>query len=330
MNPDRFREITSQFSNHEILVVGDLMLDAYLWGSVDRISPEAPVPVVHVLRKNFNPGGAGNVALNLATLNARVRVAGILGLDDDGQRMLDSFKANKIDTGLILQDPATMTTVKTRVIARSQQVVRIDNENPGNFSPDVYLQFLQKIRETIPGMKAVILEDYNKGLFTPTVIREIISCCRVNLVPVYVDPKFDNIFEYRNVRFFKPNFTEFKASLGEPVSADNFLEKGFELRKKLNAEVLLVTRGGAGVTLFTEDGAETIPTKARQVHDVSGAGDSVISTFTMADLSGATPREAAQLANYAAGKVCEEVGVVSISIEKLSEIIDYHANQKSY
>ncbi len=324
MDKKRFQEIISSFQTRKILVVGDVMLDSYLWGSASRISPEAPVPVVDIDKRSHNPGGAGNVALNVRSLGAAVAIASIIGEDQAGDHLLEKFEACSILSDFILRDSAKPTTVKSRIIAQGQQVVRVDEESRQEFSSRIYRQFTEKVRQHIGQFDALILEDYNKGLLVPALIQDLIQISRDHSVPVYVDPKKENFAYYRNVRLFKPNFPEF-LHCTKTYADPNAIEKNMHtLRDKLQTEILMVTRGKDGIALSTDQGIFTVPTRARQVHDVSGAGDSVIGTFVLADLAGASAMEACQLANYAAGKVCEEVGVVPITIEKLSEIIDYH------
>ena len=324
MDRRRYEQITSQYAQKSILVAGDLMIDAYLWGDAQRISPEAPVPVVHIKKTNENPGGAGNVVANLRMLGAKVSIIGIVGDDLHGENLINQFEQNSVNTSGILRDKSRPTSVKTRVIAQSQQVVRIDQECLDHYSAGLYASLQKLAAEMIKNHDALIIEDYNKGLLTTAFIQTLIEISNDENIPVYVDPKKQNINAFHHVRLFKPNFPEFLDCIQDEFDEKRFLEQGMKLRDQLHVELLMVTRGKDGIALFSEEGMETIPTKARRVHDVSGAGDSVISTFTLSDLSGATPAEAAILANYAAGKVCEEVGVVPISLEKLSEIIDYH------
>ncbi len=324
MDQKRFNDISSHFSEKSIIVIGDLMVDAYLWGDAERISPEAPVPVVFVKETTENPGGAGNVITNLRALGAKVHSIGVVGDDHVGKKLIQLLDAMGVDTGGILINEAITTAVKTRVIAHSQQVVRIDQESREEMSIEVGTQLKKVLLGKIGSCDAVIIEDYNKGLLTKDFIITIIETCQSKNIPVYVDPKKHNVDAYKHVRLFKPNYSEFIQCV--PDGENDFVKSGNVLRKSLDAELLMVTRGKDGIALFTPSGLETIPTRARRVHDVSGAGDSVISTFTLADLCGATPLEAAQLANYAAGKVCEEVGVVPISLDALSEIINYHTS----
>ncbi len=319
MDINRFEEITNQFQEKTILVIGDFMLDEYYWGSTSRISPEAPVPIVDVERIETTAGGAGNVVLNLAKMDAKVKVVGVIGKDNAGDELINLFKANAIDTGGFIIDPRRLTTVKTRIIAQNQQILRTDRENKDWHDPVVIRNLIDNLEVNISGCDAVIIADYNKGLLTADVIEHVLSTANRLGVPVYVDPKFDNFFSYQQVRLFKPNTKEFLTAVNTmPSNEQEFLELGDRLHKKLQAEVVMVTRGQDGITVFHDNMDNTIPTKARKVHDVSGAGDTVIAVFTLADLSGATVVEAAEIANLAAGRVCAEVGAVPVDHKMLT------------
>ena len=314
---NRFEEILKGFSQKNILVIGDLLMDAYFWGKTERISPEAPVPIVEVHRTNFNPGGAGNVALNLSKLGSKVSVLGLIGSDANGVTLTDLLKKEKIDISKIIQLDNYQTPIKTRVIAQDQQVVRIDKENNYSSIKKVLPTIQESLEEHLENIDGVILADYNKGLFSAVVINFIINITNQLSIPVYVDPKWDNFYEYKNVHFFKPNIQEFQKAVGNNFQKDDFLKHGTKMRKKVNVDILLVTKGSDDAALFTKEGNHSIPTETHNVHDVSGAGDTVISTFTLADLSGANVIEAANIANIAASIVCAQVGVVPIKINDL-------------
>lgn len=324
MKLSRARELFKEFSSKNVLVIGDIMLDKYLWGNATRISPEAPVPVVTVNKTSFTPGGAGNVALNLSGLGCKVEIAGILGDDEPGRQLKQIFNSRNIETSGLVTDRYSSTTVKTRVIAQEQQVVRIDQESTDAKRNDLLDEFYNTILLRMSHIDAIILQDYNKGLLSENLIQKIISGATALNVPIYVDPKKDHFDIYRNIRLFKPNLSEFRAGIGKHVEGVQFFEEGNVYRVNQNIDLLVVTRGAEGISIFSDKGVHTIPTKARKVHDVSGAGDTVISVFSLSDLSGATPEEAAALANYGAGRVCEEVGVVPITIDMLSGYIEEH------
>lgn len=324
MNQERFTEITARFSGKKILVAGDLMMDTYMWGKSERISPEAPVPVVHVTSVENNPGGAANVALNLASLGADTSVVGVVGDDSEGIVLKDLLKEKGIGTDGIISDADRPTTVKARVIAQGHQVVRTDREVTWVLTDEIEAKVMESVSSQISEFDAVILQDYNKGFFGKDSLNEVLDIIGNAKVPVYVDPKKDNFFDFMKVRLFKPNLSEFESALSAGYTSDQFEAHGQKLREKLKAEIVMVTRSEKGVSLFTEDGLQTIPTKARKVHDVSGAGDTVIAAFTLADVSKASLEEAAALANLAAGRVCEEVGVVPVTMDMLSDIYSHH------
>jgi rfaE bifunctional protein kinase chain/domain len=314
---NRFEEILKEFSKKKILVIGDLMLDGYLWGKTDRISPEAPVPIVDVLRTNFNPGGAGNVALNLAALGSKVSILGVLGNDSNGDTLLNQLKKVKIDVSPIIVLENYQTPIKTRVIAQDQQVIRIDQENNSINSETMLPKIKESLEHNLENIDGVILADYNKGVLSVEVINLILDLTKKMSIPVYVDPKWDNFFEYKNVHFFKPNVQEFQKAVGNNYKKDNFLKHGTQMMETLNVDILLVTKGSDDAVLFTKKGNHSIPTETHNVHDVSGAGDTVIATFALADLCGAIAIDAANIANTAASIVCAQVGVVPIQIDDL-------------
>lgn len=321
MELNRFREITSGFADRNVLVVGDLMLDTYLWGEINRISPEAPVPIVEVKKIEYNPGGAANVALNLASLGCKVSLIGLIGTDAEGtilKNLLD--QRNIICTDLVMSE-SRPTTVKSRIIAHNQQVVRADREMNKDLSESSNNNLIKSVKAIIEDVDAVILGDYNKGVLNLISVKAIIDAANNIGKPVYVDPKESNFNAYKNVRLFKPNLSEFKNAYIEDESLE---VAGFQFKHEINAEILMITRGADGVSLFDGSDYHHFPTKARLVHDVSGAGDTVIATFTLSDICGASTEESVTLSNYAAGRVCEEVGVVPISLKMLDEMLSHH------
>ena len=321
MELNRFREITSGFVDRNVLVVGDIMLDTYLWGDINRVSPEAPVPIVEVNKIEHNPGGAANVALNLATLGCQVSLIGLIGTDAEGtilKNLLDQH--NIICTDLVVSE-SWPTTVKSRIIAHNQQVVRADRELNKDLSKSSNNNLIKSVKSIIENIDAIILGDYNKGVLNLASIKAIIQTANNAGKPVYVDPKESNFNAYKNVRLFKPNLLEFKNSY---INNESLEVAGFQFKDEINAEILMITRGADGVSLFDGSDYHHFSTKARLVHDVSGAGDTVIATFTLSDICGASPKESVTLSNYAAGRVCEEVGVVPISLEMLDEMLSQH------
>ena len=324
MELDQYTKITSKFHKKRIMVIGDLMLDKYYWGYTNRISPEAPVPIVDVDKIDYRPGGAANVALNLSSLGCDVIVVGFVGSDEDGSILINDLKKHKINCENIIVSENRPTTVKARIMSHDHQVIRVDFESKNDLSSQSIKKLSNALEKNISYVDGVILQDYNKGVLSKNNIQLILDMSQVADKNVYVDPKKNNFKSYVNVRLFKPNLIEFESVF--PKGDESIKSKGFCLKKEIMTELLLITEGPKGASLF--DGKEYyhIPTKARKVHDVSGAGDTVISTFTLSDICGSTPKESAILANYAAGRVCEEVGVIPISIKMLDEIFGYKRN----
>ena len=321
MNSQQLKELFEKFNGKKVAVVGDLMLDAYYWGEVKRISPEAPVPVVEIEKQFSRFGGAANVAFNIVKLGAIPIPIGVIGNDQTGIELKELMKEADIgDSGIII-DSSRPTTAKTRVIADNQHIVRIDNESKKSVQPEIENKIIEYFKNISENLDAVILQDYNKGVLTKKVIKEIIEIANINNVIITVDPKFDNFFEYKNVTVFKPNKKETEEAYGIRIeNSEHFENAGNRLLNDLNAKFILLTLSEEGVALFSSRKLEKkIPTKAREVADVSGAGDTVISTLTVALAAGAEISDAAYLANYAGGLVCEEVGIVPINKEKLLE-----------
>ena len=325
MDKNRFDQISSSFSQQSILVIGDVMLDKFMWGNASRISPEAPVPIISVNKISHSPGGAANVALNLSKLSANVQILGIVGDDNEGAILEDTLLKNGVKTQFIT-DAKISTTTKTRIIAHGQQVVRTDYEDIRDVNSDQIKIIKDILDKIISEIDAIIIQDYNKGLLVKDSIKTILEISSEKNIPVYVDPKKDNFFAYNKIRLFKPNLFEFESAINFKEQDKSFEDLGKDLRKKINAEILMDTRSEEGVTLFTDKNVQTISTKARKVHDVSGAGDTAISAFVLADLCGANIEESAMISNYAAGRVCEEVGVVPISLEMIKDIVDHYSN----
>ena len=319
----RVKTLFDQFRGKRIGVIGDLMLDRYYWGSISRISPEAPVPVVEVESQSIRLGGAANVANNIASLGGIPVMIGVIG-DDSGGKRLSALveEAGFPSSGLVI-DKSRPTTTKTRVIAHHQHVVRIDQEVKEDVGKDVQGLILETLRGELSGLDAVILEDYNKGVIIRDLIHQISALVRKAGKIVTVDPKFNNFFEYKHVTVFKPNRKETEEALGRRLTDLPSIEKaGWDLVKRLEADNVLLTLGETGMSLFERDGEVThVSTRAKNVADGSGAGDTVISTLTMALVSGATVKEASALANHAGGVVCGEVGIVPIQPQALLDAI---------
>jgi rfaE bifunctional protein kinase chain/domain len=319
----RLDELKKSFDGKRIAVIGDMMLDGYFWGDVKRISPEAPVPVLEVEDEFFRFGGAANVALNILTLGGVPIPVGVIGEDTYGQIFSSLLKERNISAEGIIIDNERPTTTKTRVIANSQHVVRIDKESKAYIKSNIEEKISIFLANAIDSLDGIILQDYNKGILTPSLISKIISIANKKNILITVDPKFDNFFEYKNVTVFKPNRKETETVLGTRIKSDNDISSaGKKLLEELNCNYVLLTLGEGGIAVFEKNDIEKrMPTKARKVADVSGAGDTVISTLTMALATGADIYEACYLANYAAGVVCGEVGIVPIEKEKLFETV---------
>lgn len=312
----RLRRLVAQFPDKRVLVVGDLMLDHYIRGSVNRISPEAPVPVVRVQHENNVAGGAGNVAVNLAALGASVAVIGIVGADDAGHRLGELLATHGIAVAGMIQDAARLTSQKCRIVAERQQVVRYDRETAEPLSPETEQKLIDSLPRAIESAEAVILSDYGKGVLTPRVLNAAIHWCRKFCRPVTVDPKIEHFKRYRGVTCLTPNLNEAWGGMRrDPKPGEEVLEQlGRDILRTLKSESVLITRGPDGMSLFKSNGKQLhIPTRAREVFDVTGAGDTVISTLTLALAARAKIEDAAAVSNYAAGVVVGKLGTATCS-----------------
>ncbi|MCA0445516.1 MAG: D-glycero-beta-D-manno-heptose-7-phosphate kinase [Bacteroidetes bacterium] len=318
---ERLNQIFKAMKTRKIAVIGDLMVDKYIWGDVLRISPEAPVPVVEVTDESERLGGAANVGLNLVGLGGKSVLIGVCGDDSQAAQMKDIVTRNGMDAGGIVTDKTRRTTVKTRVIAQQQHVVRIDQEHRHHISKAVEKQILDYLTLHIDEIDGIILEDYNKGVLTLGLIKDVISLANQHRKLITVDPKKNHFFDYQNVTLFKPNLKETSEGLNRKLHTDEeVIEAGTELLKKLNAEYVLITRSEKGMSLFKKDGSHHhVPTQALHVADVSGAGDTVIATLTLALAAGASIEEASALANLAGGFVVGEVGILPAKPEQVLE-----------
>ena len=316
-------KISKDYSEKNILVIGDIILDAYIFGTVDRISQEAPVPIVSIAEKNFKPGGAANVALNLSGLGANVQLIGLTGSGINCDELQKCFEKNNNINLHLVKDEGRPTSVKTRIIADGKQVARLDDEATNEIN-QIHKDKLKSVFDAnSKNIDGIIIEDYNKGTLSSDVIVHIIDSASKNSIPVYVDPKYDNYEHYKGVRLFKPNLVEYNTI----VRNKNFgvlPESGFKFKEYIDSEILLLTLGAEGMSLYFNDSHNQIPTKARKVYDVSGAGDTVIATFAMNDICGLDPLESSIIANLAAGRVCEEIGVFPINVDALKEISSHH------
>jgi D-glycero-beta-D-manno-heptose-7-phosphate kinase len=316
------KELFKQFNNLNILVIGDVMMDSYLWGSVDRISPEAPVPIISVKRKENRLGGAANVALNIQALGATPIICAIIGDDLEGDEFIRLMDDQKLFTDGLLRLNSRPTTVKTRVIGHHQQMLRIDAEVDREISTSETSNLLDKILSIISSKKidAIIFEDYDKGAITELLIEKVVSKAQEEGIITVVDPKKRNFLSYKNVTLFKPNLKELREGLKVEVNLKNpgELETAVtELKKILNAEKVMVTLSEYGVFMQTENENKIIPAHIRDIADVSGAGDTVISTAALCMAAGLDDFKTAAIANLAGGLVCEHIGVVPINSEQL-------------
>jgi rfaE bifunctional protein kinase chain/domain len=315
----RIASLIGSFAGKRIAVVGDLMLDRYYWGRVKRISPEAPVPVVEVEEESTRFGGAANVAQNIRSLGAEPVLVGLVGNDHAGETLFAMMRDAGMDTSGVIVDGSRQTTIKTRVIAHSQHVVRIDNESRRASPAHLLPRVLDAVRYKIQTLDAILIEDYNKGTVTRELIGELLGLARKYERIVTVDPKFDHFLDYKGVTVFKPNRREAEEILGGRLRTDDDHERaGHRLLELLDAENVLLTRGEDGLSLFQRNGGVLhLPSAAEHVEDVSGAGDTVISTLTVALAAGVPVRDACALANCAGGVVVASVGIVPVGPEEL-------------
>jgi rfaE bifunctional protein kinase chain/domain len=326
MNRDRVATLTRAFAGKRILVIGDLMLDEFLWGKVSRISPEAPVPVVEIVREECFPGGAANVARNLAEFSKHVRILGVTGQCAQAGRLKKLLTSDGINIDAVQSHACYQTIVKTRIIARQQHVVRIDREKKLRLHPEHAAAALDQIEALLPQIDAIIVEDYGKGLLAQPFAEAICDLANRAGKILAVDPNPHNLLAWRHVSVIKPNRAEAFASAGlpptepiDPPTADTaLLEAGQVLSQKWDADNLLITLGEQGVLLFRHDAPPYhAPTRAREVFDVSGAGDTVIALYTLALSAGATPAEAAEIANHASGIVVGKLGTATVTPAEL-------------
>lgn len=320
----RLKSIIQKFHKAKVLVIGDLILDEFIWGKVERISPEAPVPVVLVNSESFMPGGSSNVANNIAALGGNSCIAGIIGDDKNGKTLVEELRKKGVDTAGIVIDSQRPTTLKTRIIAHHQQVVRVDREKSEPVDDNLLEQIMSFIRREIENIDALTIEDYGKGVIIPRFLAEVVPLAKKYKKIITVDPKISHFAYYRGVTCITPNEKEAEGGSGIAIENDNDINKaGEKLLKDLSLDSVLITLGENGMRLFEKEGKIThIPTVAQEVFDVSGAGDTVIAAFTLALACGATKLEAAHLSNFAAGIVVSKVGTAVATKEELLERID--------
>jgi rfaE bifunctional protein kinase chain/domain len=323
LSEPRIDRILSGFSGRRIAIIGDVMLDRFFRGDVSRISPEAPVPVVEIEDESEHPGGAANVGYNLVELGAAPLLISVVGNDAAGMHLRRILGELGIGDDGLVTDPARPTTEKTRIIAASQHICRVDKEYKGEISAEVERRVVETFAERIGELEAVILQDYNKGVITASLIRSVVDLARAHGLPVHVDPKYHNFFEYTGVTVFKPNRKEAEDALRMSLRTTEDRRRGAsELLERLDSEHVILTLGADGMMIAGRDDEPVlVPTRAMQVADVSGAGDTVIATLSTACAAGASVLEAAVIANHAAGVVCAQVGTVPVRFSELREAL---------
>ena len=316
---ERGNELVTNLRNHKVLVVGDLMIDEYIWGGVTRVSPEAPVPIVGVTNETLRLGGGGNVANNILSLGGKVEVCGVLGDDQMGRWIKSDLTAKGIGVRGIITSSGRPTTVKTRVIAHDQQVVRVDKEVTTPLDRTDEEVILGSAESFLGECGCIVVSDYAKGVITPTLMHRLTEMAKKYSVPIAVDPKISQFSIYKGVTVLTPNLFEAAAGAGLVIdSMEALVEAGHRIVEKLGCEHLIITRGDQGMTLFSgKKKFSHIEAHSRRVYDVTGAGDTVISTLSLALASGLSMEESAYLANVAAGVVVGEVGTVPISSEQM-------------
>ncbi len=317
----RALDIINRFHSSKVLVVGDIMVDQFIWGKVSRISPEAPVPVVKVTSESLLLGGCANVLNNVFSMGGKVAVSGIVGSDKMGSWLIDKLKAMNIDTAGIIVEDERPTIVKTRVVAHSQQVVRFDREDKSPVSQDSLQGIIEYIKSMEDNLGAVVISDYNKGVFSEELIRGIREITSERGIILCIDPKQSDFSLYRGCDLITPNHQEMERALGmELKNNDDITNGGRTLIRKFDFGALLVTRGEEGMSLFENNGRVThISTVARDVFDVTGAGDTVIGVFALCVAAGATFREASALSNHAAGIAVGKVGTAPVYQDELKK-----------
>ena len=316
--------IMDMFKKATVLVLGDLVMDHFIWGKVRRISPEAPVPVVEVNSESLMLGGAANVVNNIHSLGGKVLVCGVVGKDDMGKNLMRELRLKGITSDGVMVEERRPTSVKTRVIAHSQQVVRFYREKKDKIHLDTMKSIMDYLREKIRFVDAIVISDYAKGVISEELVEEVISLAKKKGKPVAVDPKVSHFDYYKYATIVTPNNDEASQASGVDIESDSsLLRAGEVLLNKLGSDAVLITRGEHGMSLFENNGGIThIPTVAQEVYDVSGAGDTVIGTVALAIASGASFKEAAVISNFAAGIVVGKVGTATVTPEELKSALE--------
>ena len=318
LTPKNLEDFLSRTKNTRILVIGDVILDHFMSGIVRRISPEAPVPVFEVKDQIYRCGGAGNVCLNIKQLGATVTIAGIIGEDSHGRLVKNMFEENHINAFFLTRKDFP-TSVKTRVIAGSQQIIRVDNEQQKKLSSEEFVKMKEFFDSVITNVDGIIISDYGKGLVIPELILYLVSLCRKHKKIITVDPKIEHFLYYKNVACLTPNIMEASAGMkiAEPISNAEIVSLGKKIIKKLHCQGLIITRGKDGMTVFTNTGIFNLPAISKEVFDVTGAGDTVVAVLTLALISGFDPVRSAIFANIAAAVVVQKLGTATVSPQEL-------------
>ncbi len=315
-------DILDIFCEYNVMIIGDVMVDSYLWGDVTRISPEAPVPVISCTKRENRLGGAANVAKNIQSLGATAVICSVTGKDDNGQIFKDLLKTRNFIMDGVIESDDRPTTIKTRVISNNQQLIRVDQEIDDYISKDLEQKLIDRILSVSGRMRidAIIFQDYDKGVITPNLIEKVIGHANSKSIPTFIDPKKRNFNNYKNATLFKPNFKELTAGLNFRSNKNDFksiFEGAKILHKKGSFELVLITLSELGILISDNKSYHVVPAVIRDVADVSGAGDTVIATAALSYIADLTPRQIATLANLAGGIVCEKSGVVTIDRELL-------------
>jgi rfaE bifunctional protein kinase chain/domain len=324
MTSEEIKRLFDNFSRYNIMVIGDVMIDAYIWGKVERISPEAPVPIVRATSKENRVGGAANVALNIQALGAKPILCSVIGDNQNGQLFFELLEKHGLAKQGILLNKDRKTSVKTRVISNHQQLMRVDEEDTEDLDASWEQKLIGKVKEIIQQeeIHAIIFQDYNKGVLTEKIIRETIAYANGKHIPSLVDPKKQNFMNFKGVDLFKPNFKELSEGMNRKIDKKNkeaVLLAAKELQSAIAAKTILLTLSEQGMLILDAGSHHHVPAEVRDIADVSGAGDTVISTASLCLVAGLPPRALAILSNLAGGLVCEKIGVVPVDKEKLQK-----------
>ena len=327
---DQLTQIVAEFSNKRMLVIGDIILDQYVWGSADRISPEAPVPIVTVSEETYRLGGAANAAANICSLGAHVDVVSVVGNDENGKMLSGMLSDMGVNVTGVIRDGSRPTVIKTRVMAHHQHIVRIDREVNDEIEGDVRAAVIARAKAAIPDVDGVLISDYDKGVVNKTVLRELISCGRECGKPVVIDPKMRNFWNYTGATVVTPNTKEASAATNLAINGEENLSiAGNQIFRRLGLQALLITRGEDGMTCCQPNGnadeeldVTHIPAITREVFDVTGAGDTVAAVLALSLASGGGFLHAARISNYAASIVVSEVGTACVTPQELLAVIE--------